>query len=84
MAEWLSIEVLDAGSSPASLWRGAHGNDLVEAAVTHGALYWEWHEPRWGVVLELVFPDDEALERYRDLPAVRALFTKGRDLNEPK
>ena len=74
--EWLTIEVLDAGSGgrafPASLWQHAHGNDLVEAAVTHGALYWEWHETRWGVVLELAFPDDERLERYRDLPAVQA------------
>ncbi|MGY1604980.1 hypothetical protein [Geodermatophilus sp. SYSU D00815] len=76
MPEWLTVEVLDAGSGatafPASLWQHAHGNDLVEAAVTHGALYWEWHETRWGVVLELVFPDDERLERFRDLPAVRA------------
>jgi hypothetical protein len=76
VAEWLTIEVLDAGSEgtafPASLWQHAHGNDLVEAAVTHGALYWEWHETRWGVVLELVFADDAALERYRALPAVEA------------
>jgi hypothetical protein len=72
VAEWLTIEVLDAEAFPASLWQHAHGNDLVEAAVTHGALYWEWHETRWGVVLELVFADDEALERYRGLPAVVA------------
>jgi hypothetical protein len=72
VAEWLTIEVLDAGAFPASLWQHAHGNDLVEAAVTHGALYWEWHETRWGVVLELVFSDDDALERYRALPAVEA------------
>jgi hypothetical protein len=76
VAEWLTIEVLDAGSEgsafPASLWQHAHGNDLVEAAVTHGALYWEWQETRSGVVLELVFADDEALERYRGLPAVVA------------
>ncbi len=72
VAEWLTIEVLDAEGFPASLWQHAHGNDLVEAAVTHGALYWEWHETRWGVVLELVFAEDEPLERYRDLPAVRA------------
>ena len=72
MAEWLTIEVLDAEIAPASQWQHAHGNDLVEAAVTHGALYWEWHETRWGVVLELAFPDDEVLQRYRDLPAVQA------------
>ncbi|MGY1616239.1 hypothetical protein ACI797_05785 [Geodermatophilus sp. SYSU D00691] len=72
MPEWLTIEVLDAEAFPASMWQHAHGNDLVEAAVTNGALYWEWHETRWGVVLELVFPDDERLERYRALPAVQA------------
>jgi hypothetical protein len=72
VAEWLTIEVLDAEGSPASIWQRAHGNDLVEAAVTHGALYWEWHALRWGVVLELVFADDDALERYRALPTVGA------------
>lgn len=72
MPEWLTIEVLDAEGLAASRWQDAHGNDLVEAAVTHGALYWEWHETRWGVVLELVFADEEALERYRNLPAVLA------------
>jgi hypothetical protein len=69
--EWLTIEVID-GERPASEWRRAHENDLVEAAITHGAVYWEWHDTRWGVVLELVFEDDERLERYRGLPAVRA------------
>ncbi len=72
MAEWLTIEVFDAEGFAASTWQDAHGNDLVEAAVTHGALYWEWHETRWGRVLELAFPDDERLERYRELPAVPA------------
>jgi hypothetical protein len=70
--EWLTIEVLDAEGFPASRWQDAHGNDLVEAAVTNGALYWEWQETRWGVVLELVFADDDALERYRNLAAVLA------------
>ena len=72
MAEWLTVEVFDAEGVPASRWQDAHGNDLVEAAITHGARYWEWHETRWGVVLELVFDDDETLERYRELPAVVA------------
>jgi hypothetical protein len=72
VAEWLTVEVFDAEGFPAARWQDAHGNDLVEAAITHGAVYWEWHETRWGVVLELAFPDDERLERYRDLPAVQA------------
>jgi hypothetical protein len=69
--EWLTIEVLD-GEVPASEWRRAHDDDLVQAAITNGAVYWEWHDTRWGVVLELVFDDDERLERYRALPVVRA------------
>jgi len=72
VAEWLTIEVFDAERFPASRWQRAHGNDLVEAAVTNGVAYWEWHETRWGVVLELAFPDDDRLERYRGLPAVQA------------
>jgi hypothetical protein len=72
VAEWLTIEVLDAEAFPASRWQDAHGNDLVEAAVTNYALYWEWHETRSGVVLELAFPDDDRIERYRALPAVVA------------
>jgi hypothetical protein len=69
--EWLTIEVLDA-NLPASEWRRAYENVLVEAAITNGALFWEWHDTRWGVVLELVFDDDERLEGYRALPVVRA------------
>ena len=78
VAEWLTIEVFDAeppaaaAFASATAWRTAHGEDLVEAAVTHGAVYWEWHDTRWGSVLELAFPDDERLERYRALPVVRA------------
>ena len=71
MAEWLTVEVLD-GAEPASTWRRAYEDGLVEAAITQGARYWEWHDTRWGVVLELVFDDDERLERFRALPAVRA------------
>jgi hypothetical protein len=71
MPEWLAIEVSDA-DVPASAWRRAHGDALVEAALTHGAGTWEWHQTRWGVVLELRFESDEQLERYRGLPAVRA------------
>jgi hypothetical protein len=41
VAEWLSIEVFD-GAFPATLWRNAHGEALVEAALTNGAINWEW------------------------------------------
>lgn len=79
MPEWLTIEVLD-GEIPASEWRRAYDDDLVEAAITIGAAYWEWHDTRWGVVLELVFDDDERLERYRSLPVVRAALDAVPDL----
>ena len=71
MPEWLTIEVLD-GDVPASEWARAYENLLVEAAITSGAGYWDSHTTRWGVVLELVFEDDDRLERYRGLPVVRA------------
>ena len=71
MAEWLTVEVLDGGE-PASTWRRAHEDGLVEAAVTQGARYREWHDTRWGVVPEVVFDDDDRLGRFRALPAVRA------------
>ncbi len=71
MAEWLTVEVLDGAGEPASSWRRAHEDGLVEAAVTQGARYREWHDTRWGVVPEVAF-DDDRLERFRALPAVRA------------
>jgi hypothetical protein len=71
VAEWLTIEVFD-GAFPARQWRAAHGNTLLEAAITNGAADWAWHEHRWGVVLELEFNDDQRREAFRVLPAVRA------------
>jgi hypothetical protein len=69
--EWLTFEVLD-GEVPASEWRRAYDDALIEAGVTNGASYWEWHLTPWGVVLELAFDSDEQLERFRSLPVVRA------------
>jgi hypothetical protein len=71
VAEWLSIEVFD-GAFPATLWRNAHGESLVEAALTNGAENWEWHEHRWGVVLEIAFSEEDRRDAFRTLPAVRA------------
>jgi hypothetical protein len=71
MPEWLAIEVFDA-DVPASSWRRAYEDALIEAALTHGADSWEWHQTRWGVVLEVGFDTDEHLERFRRLPVVRA------------
>lgn len=40
--------------------------------MTNGAKHWTWHEPRWGVILELEFSDEGARDRFRELPAVTA------------
>ena len=71
MPEWLTIEVFD-GEVSASGWRLRHENALVEAAVTNGASFWDWHTTRWGVVLELAFDTDVSLDRFRALPVVQA------------
>ena len=72
MAEWWSIEVFDATEQTARRWKQAHQDTLTEAAITHGATYWEWHEHQYGVVFEVLFETDEQWEAVRDLPGVRA------------
>ena len=72
MSEWWSIEVFDAAELPARRWREAYEDKLTEAAVTHGARYWEWHEHRYGVVFEVLFDSDQQWEAFRALPAVRS------------
>jgi hypothetical protein len=72
MAEWWSIEVFSGDKLPASGWRYAYEDELTEAAITHGATYYEWHDTEYGVIFEVLFRDDEQWEAFRDLPAVRA------------
>ena len=72
MAEWWSIEVFHSGKLPATRWKDAYEDQLTEAALTNGALYWEWHEFQYGVIFEVCFRDDEQWEAFRALPAVRA------------
>jgi hypothetical protein len=72
MAEWWSIEVFSGDRLPASGWRYAYEDDLTEAAITHGAMYYEWHDTEYGVLFEVLFRDDEQWEAFRALPAVRA------------
>jgi hypothetical protein len=71
MTSWWSIEVFN-GAFSANRWRDAHSESLVESAITNGAVYWEWHAHRWGVVLEVAFADDARWEAFRALPSVRA------------
>ncbi|MDN5761837.1 MAG: hypothetical protein L0H41_05915 [Microlunatus sp.] len=72
MAFWLTIEVQNGDMISANEWRRARGEALIEAAVTNGAQDWQWHTPRWGVILELMFADEEARNAFRELPGVVA------------
>jgi hypothetical protein len=72
MAEWWSIEVFSGDKLPASGWRYAYEDELTEAAITHGAMYYEWHDTEYGVIFEVLFGDDAQWEAFRELPVVRA------------
>ncbi len=72
MAEWWSIEVFHGDKLPASRWKDAYEDELTEAAVTNGALYWEWHEFQYGVIFEVCFRDEAQWDQFLLLPAVRA------------
>jgi hypothetical protein len=72
MAEWWSIEVFHGDTVPASRWKDAYEDELTEAAITNGAVYWEWHEFGYGVIFEVCFPSDDQWEAFRNLAAVRA------------
>lgn len=70
---WLTIEVFD-GEFPATAWWRAHSQALIEAALTNRVQYWDQHEHRWGVVVELEFNDEAAADAFRALPAVVAVL----------
>ena len=72
MAEWWSIEVFSGDKLTANGWRYAYEDELTEAAITNGALYYEWHDSEYGVIFEVLFPGDSEWESFRALPAVRA------------
>jgi hypothetical protein len=72
MAEWWSIEVFSGDKLPASGWRYAYEDELTEAAITNGAVYYEWHDTEYGVLFEVLFPSDTEWESFRALPGVRA------------
>jgi hypothetical protein len=72
MAEWWSIEVFSGDKLTAAGWRYAYEDELTEAAITNGALYYEWHDSEYGVIFEVLFPGDSEWESFRGLPAVRA------------
>jgi hypothetical protein len=70
-AEWWSVEVFDAETSAAA-WRDAYAEALVESAITHGALFWEWHQHSWGVVFEVAFAEEWRWRAWRELPGTQA------------
>ena len=63
MGVWYSFEVFD-GSSSASVWAEAHGDVLMETALSTGATDWTWHRHSWGVAFEVEFPTVEAWETF--------------------
>jgi hypothetical protein len=71
MAEWWSIEVLH-GEFSAFQWQQAFDSELIEAALTNGALDGTWHADQWGVAFEVCFNTSEEWEAFRNLPIVRA------------
>ena len=71
MAEWWSIEVLH-GEFSAFQWQASYNSELIEAALTNGALDATWHVDRWGVAFEACFLTAEQWEAFRGLPVVRA------------
>jgi hypothetical protein len=72
MAEWWSIEVFDARIQVALRWKDSYRAQIVEAAITTGAVDWNWIEHKSGVVFEVCFADDARWEAFRNSPAVKA------------
>jgi hypothetical protein len=72
MAEWWSIEVFHGEGLRATRWKDAYTDVFSEAALTNGAITWEWHEHTHGVVFEVCFETDAGWISFRELPLVRA------------
>lgn len=72
MEFWLTLEIYDGEVTSADRWRDERGESLIEAAITNTAREWQWHNPRWGVILEILFDNEQSRDAFRDLPAVVA------------
>src|SRR5215472_13480204 len=72
MAEWWSIEVFDSRVQAALSWKDSYRTQLVESALTSGAVEWAWVEHKSGVVFEVCFADEARWEAFRALPGVQA------------
>lgn len=74
-----TIEVADGPTVSAAAWRRAHGERLVEAALTHGAQEWDWVLRRWGLLWEVAFGDESGWQRFHATPAVQAALDSAPD-----
>jgi hypothetical protein len=72
MAEWWSIEVFDSRIQAALRWKDSYRAQIVEAAITTGAIDWNWIEHKSGVVFEVCFADEARWETFRNAPTVQA------------
>jgi len=72
MAEWWSIEVFSGDKLSASAWRYAYEDVLTTAAITQGAVYWDWFDSRYGVVFEVCFATDGQWIEFRSRPEVKS------------
>ena len=67
--------VVDRGPARGVLgfqWQQSYDSELIEAALTNGALDGTWHADTWGVAFEVCFNSPEEWEAFRSLPVVRA------------
>ena len=72
MAEWWSIEVFDSRIHAALHWKDSYRTQIVEAAITTGAVDWNWIEHKSGVVFEVCFVDEATWEAFRNSAAIQA------------
>ena len=72
MAEWWSIEVFDSRLQAALRWKDSYRAQIVEAAITTGAVDWNWIEHKSGVVFEVCFADESTWEVFRGSLAIQA------------
>lgn len=75
---WITVEVFDGDWSAAG-WARAWHDRLIEAAVTGGAVFWDEHEHRWGVVLEFTFDDERRRDAFRQAPVLLAALEAAPD-----
>jgi hypothetical protein len=68
---WITVEVFDGDTSAAG-WARAWHDRLIEAGLTAGAVYWDEHEHRWGVVLEFAFREERLRDGFRQAPVLLA------------